>query len=263
MTPTGGNTALGRRPHNSQMRVFVAGATGVIGRQLIPMLVAAGHDVTGTTRHATRTDALVEAGATPVVVDATDRAALARAVADARPEVVIHQLTDLAAATAAGYTPAVLAANAALRRSATASLIDAAERAGARRFVAQSGAWLYAAGPEPHAEDDPLGATDEGGRITLAGILALESAVLGSSRLEGVVLRYGLLYGPGTGADTAASPSVHVVAAAKAAALAVNHGRPGVFNVVDDGGPVSNAKARDELGWTPDQPADRWRSERG
>ena len=234
------------------MRVFVAGASGVVGRQLVPMLVAAGHDVTGTTRHATRTDALAQAGATPVVVDATDPAALNRAVADARPGVVIHQLTDLAAAATAGFTAAVVEANARLRTIATTNLVDACERAGVQRLVAQSGAWLYAPGPEPHTEDDPLGATDEAGRITLSGILALERAVLGSARLEGVVLRYGLLYGPGTGADTAPPPSVHVVGAARVAALAVDHGRPGIFNVVDDGGPVSNTKARDELGWTPD-----------
>lgn len=249
---------LGHGRTMSPMRIFVAGASGVVGRQLVPMLVTGGHEVTGTTRHAERTDALARAGATPAVVDATDRRALAQAVADARPEVVIHQLTDLAAVATAGFTEAVLAANARLRTTATGNLVAAAEHAGARRIVAQSAAWLYAPGPEPHTEEDPLGATDEAGRTTLAGVLALEDAVLQSRTLEGIVLRYGLLYGPGTGADSAPAPRVNVAAAARAAALAVNHGQPGVFNIVDDGAPVSNAKARTELGWIPAEPAQGW-----
>jgi len=233
------------------MRIFVAGASGVIGRQLVPMLVAAGHEVSGTTRRRERLASLEAMGAAPVLLDATDSAAVTRAVEEARPEVVIHQLTDLAAASRDGYSPTVLAANARLRTMATAHLVAAAETAGVRRVVAQSGAWLYAAGPEPHREDDPLGASDEAGRLTLGGILALEGDVLGA-HLEGVVLRYGLLYGPGTGSPTAAGrPSVHVEAAARAALLAVEHGSSGIYNIVDDGGGVSNDRARQQLSWVP------------
>lgn len=230
------------------MRIFVAGASGVIGRALVPMLVGQGHEVLGTTRSAARADLLAGLGATPVVVDALDAAALEVAVVAARPEVVIHQLTDLSG----GFGPDALRANTRLREQGTANLVSAAEAARARRLVAQSGAWLYAPGPGDRLESDPLLAPSQSpGDLTLPGVLALERLVLGA-RLEGVVLRYGYLYGPGTpSAAPMRTPAVHVLAAAAAAASAVSRGRPGIYNVVDDGGGVSNALARAELAWTP------------
>jgi nucleoside-diphosphate-sugar epimerase len=231
------------------MRVFVAGAAGAIGRQLVPLLLEAGHEVAGTTRSAERAAWLGGQGARAVIVDALDADALRAAVVDARPRVVIHQLTDLAA----GYGDKQLRANARLRRLGTRYLMDAALVAGASRMVAQSGAWLYAPGPEPHGEGDPLiDLTDVPDHPVLPGIIELERIVTTTPRVDGLVLRYGFLYGPGTeGTDPGDGPTVHVVAAADAAARAVERGSPGIYNVVDDGGSVSNARARQELGWQP------------
>lgn len=231
------------------MRVFLAGAAGVIGRQLVPMLLAAGHEVTGTTRSTERAAWLTGQGATPAVVDVYDAAAVGAAVAGSRPDVVVHQLTDLAS----GFDPASLRRNARIRVEGTRNLIDATLAAGVGRMVAQSIAWLYAEGALPHTEDDPLRDPEASPEdVTLPGVLALERQVTGTPGLEGLVLRYGGLYGPGTSTDDPTQPtSCHVAAAARAAVLALTHGGPGLYNVVDDGGPVSNERARRVLGWDP------------
>lgn len=229
------------------MRIFVAGATGAIGRQLIPILVQDGHSVTGATRSEERAAWLRGAGAEAAVVDVFDAAELQRAVLAARPEVVIHQLTDLAA----GFQTEQLRANARLRQVGTRNLMDAAVAAGARRMVAQSVAWVYAPGPEPHVESDPLRALREADAV-LPGVLELERIVTTTPAIEGLVLRYGFFYGPGTADATRDSePAVHVTDAARAAALAVSHGPPGIYNVVDDGPLVTNRRARELLGWEP------------
>lgn len=230
----------------------MAGAAGVVGRLLVPMLVAEGHEVSGTTRSPERAAWLRDAGAAPFVVDATDAAALAAALAVTRPEVVVHQLTDLAG----GFGRDQLLANSRLREVGTRNLVDAAVTAGARRIVAASGAWLYADGPQPHDEDDPLRALREHpDDVVLPGVLALERAVLGAPGIEGVVLRYGFFHGPGTqNVEPAEPPTVHVADAARAAALAVTRGAPGIYNVTDDGDAVaSNARARVALGWLPER----------
>jgi nucleoside-diphosphate-sugar epimerase len=234
------------------MRVLIAGATGVVGRCLTPMLLAAGHGVSGITRNPDRAAWLEALGATPVVIDVRDAPGLLAVVAAARPDVVVHQLTDLSA----GYGPESLAANARLRDLGTANLVAAAVAAGVSRFVAQSAAWLYAPGTTPRIESDALLDPDlatGSARITVRGVLALERHVLATAGIEGVVLRFGRLYGPGTGADAPIEhlPSVHVASAARAAAFAVDGGPRGVYNIVDDGPAVSNAKARDLLGWRP------------
>ena len=177
------------------MRVFVAGAAGAIGRQLVPMLIEAGHVVTGTTRSAERAAWLRSQGAHAVVVDVLDADALRAAVVDARPHVVVHQLTDLAA----GFGVEQLRANARLRQVGTRNLMDATLAAGASRMVAQSGAWLYALGPEPHDERDPLlDPADVPDHAVLPGIIELERIVTSTPGVDGLVLRYGFLYGPGT-----------------------------------------------------------------
>jgi nucleoside-diphosphate-sugar epimerase len=235
------------------MRVFVAGASGAIGRRLVPMLVDAGHDVTGTTRSLERAGWMRAAGARPVIVDAFDVPAITTAVLTARPEALIHQLTALGGSSTSAPSDDQLARTARIRREATANLVAAAVEAGTRRFIAQSLALLYAAGPEPHRESDPLGIEEPWMAITLPGIVDLEAQVTGDPRLDGIILRYGLLYGPGTAALTPDGPTtVHVDAAASAAALAVDRGGPGILNIVDDGGPVANDRARAELGWLPD-----------
>ena len=231
-------------------RVFVAGASGAVGRRLVPMLLAQGHEVTGTTRSPEAADRLRALGVRPVVLDIRDEAAVTSAVVEARAEVVVHQLSDLAGSTADDYPKELLASTARLRIEATPILVRAAVAAGARRLIAQSSAMLYAPGPEPHAEDDPL--VTSATSIVLPGVVELERQVAIAPGIEGVLLRYGLLYGPGTPTEGPAGPvTVHIDAAAWAAALAVDHGPAGTYNIVDDG-PVSNAKARELLGWSPE-----------
>jgi nucleoside-diphosphate-sugar epimerase len=236
------------------MRVFVAGAAGAIGRQLVPMLLRAGHEVTGTTRSADRAGWLEDCGAVPVLLDVLDAAATREALVPAAPDVVIHQLTDLAS----GFDAESLRRNARLRDVGTANLIDGMLAAGARRLVAQSIAWLYADGPLPHTEADPLiDPASDPQNVSLPGVLILEHRVTRTPGIDGLVLRYGSLYGPGTvSAERAPGPtSVHVAAAARAALLAVTRGEPGIYNIVDEGGTVSAALARRVLGWDPTERA--------
>lgn len=235
------------------MRVFLAGASGAIGMRLVKLLVANQVDVVGTTRFAEKGAAIAAAGATPVVVDVFDEAALIKAVVAARPDIVIHQLTDLPP----GLDPARMAEatgrNARLRDEGTRHLVAAARAANARRLIAQSIAWMYASGTEPHGEDDPLDLGAEGARaVTVGGVVALERQVLNAAPIEGVALRYGQIYGPATGFDAPRGPvPVHVDAAAWAAFLAIDKARPGIYNAAETDQLVSSAKARRELGWDP------------
>lgn len=229
------------------MRIFVAGASGVIGRRLVPMLSAAGHLVTGTTRSRDKAAALAGLGAAPVVVDAYDAAGLLDAVVAARPDVVIHQLTDLPQTLDPAVMGEALARNARLRVEGTANLMAAAQAAKVARVVAQSIAFVYAPGPEPHRETDPL---QEGG-ASAGAVATLERLATTTPGITGVVLRYGRLFGPGTwAAAPTGSGFVHLDAAAHAAALAVTKG-VGIYNIADDDGAVSIAKARAELGFDP------------
>ena len=231
------------------MRIFLAGATGVIGKPLVTLLVRAGHEVTGTTRSAAKAEQLKQAGAAPAVVDVFNVEALQAAVAAARPEVVIHQLTDLPDVIDPNTMPAALEANARLRIEGTYNLIVAMKAAGARRLIAQSIAFMYAPGPEPHAEEDPLLGMDN---ISARGVHALEGAVTGTPGIDGIVLRYGRLYGPGTWADKPAGTGfLHTDAAAHAALLAVTRGAPGLYNIAEDDGALRIDKARRELGFDP------------
>src|SRR5689334_15633857 len=179
------------------MRVFLAGASGAIGRHLVPLLIAAGHDVTGLTRSAEAAGKLEAAGVHPAIVDVYDAAALQHAAVAARPEAVIHQLTDLPQIYDAKELPAAYPRNARVRVEGTRNLIAAAKAAGARRFIVQSIAFAYAPGGEPHVEDDPLNLADGPRLVTVRGVADMEQQVL-TSGMEAIVLRYGLFYGPGT-----------------------------------------------------------------
>lgn len=234
--------------------VFLAGATGAVGRPLLRLLAAAGHRVFATTRDPAKRAALRDAGAEPLIVDVFDAEALAAAMREASPEIVIHQLTDLPPALDPARMPEALLRNARLRIDGTRNLVAAAQACGARRVIAQSIAWIYAPGPEPHAEDDPLMPGDEHDpkTITVAGVRVLERTVLQAHGLDGIVLRYGRFYGPGTGFDAAGTPPVvHVDDAAQAAAHACDRGAPGVYNVAEACAQLSTARAQRELGWSP------------
>jgi len=235
------------------MRIFLAGAVGAIGKRLVPLLLDAGHRVVGTTRSTTKADALRAAGVEPVVVDVFDAPALSRAVSAARPDIVIHQLTDLPPGLDPSRMPEGTRRNARMRSEGTRNLVTAALESGAHRLIAQSIAWMYAPGPEPHSEDDPLDIHARGTRaITVAGVVTLERLTVSSPPIEGVVLRYGHLYGPNTGADLAGEPpSLHVDAAASAALLAIERTRRGIYNIAEPNGYLSTEKARRELGFNP------------
>jgi nucleoside-diphosphate-sugar epimerase len=234
------------------LKIFVAGATGVIGRSLVPLLIKAGHEVTGTTRSADKASLLERAGAKPIVVDVYEAAAFARAMRAEAPDVVIHQLTDLPDVMNPAARAETTARNARLRKEGTRNLMAAAQIAGARRVVAQSIAFAYARGQLPHSEGDLLD-LEGPSRTSTQGVIALERAVMGAApRIDGIVLRYGRLYGPGTWSETRASPpALHVDAAAQAALLAVTHGEPGIYNVAEDDGAVTTDKAKKQLGFDP------------
>ena len=235
------------------MRIFLAGATGVIGRRLIPLLVKAGHHVTGTTRSSGKVDALRASGVEPIIVDVFDMRALSQAISKARPDIVLHQLTDLPH----GLDPSKMAEgaqrNARIRSEGTQNLVSAMLESGVRRLVAQSIAWMYAAGPEPHSEADPLDLQASGTRaISVAGVANLERLTVSSPGIEGVVLRNGHLYGPDTGTDT--TPDVlalHVDRAAWAALLATEKVRSGIYNIAEPCQYLSIDKARRDLDFDP------------
>ena len=235
------------------MKVFLAGAAGAIGRRLVPLLLEAGHSVIGTTRYGEKAAELKARGITAVVVDVYDAAATREAVMRARPDVVIHQLTDLPKELDPNR-PAAFGGNTRLRVEGTPNLVAAALAAGVRRLIAQSIAFAYAPGPEPHAETDPLASPEgeESHAVTARGVRALEDAVLGASGLTGIVLRYGRLWGPGTWNATPSGRGVlHVDAAAHVALLALTRGQAGVYNIAERDGAVTTDKAQRELGFNP------------
>jgi nucleoside-diphosphate-sugar epimerase len=230
------------------MRIFFAGAGGAIGRRLTPLLRAAGHDVIGTTRNADKAGALRSLGAEPVVVDVFDADALARVVKDARPQAIIHQLTDLAFAPGTPRYQEALARNARLRIDGTRNLVAAARAAGVTRMIAQSIAFIiYAPGEGARVESDPL-STDAAFAGTIKGVESLEQGVL--SLPQGVVLRYGFFYGPGTWSpDEPRKPAIHIDAAAKATVLALDNAKHGIYNVAEDDAGLSSEKAKREFGF--------------
>ncbi|HEY1900310.1 MAG TPA: NAD-dependent epimerase/dehydratase family protein [Steroidobacteraceae bacterium] len=233
--------------------IFVAGASGAIGRRLCRLLVADGWRVIGTTRSGQKTALLLALGVEPAVVDVFDEPLLRELVIAAQPEVVIHQLTDLPA----GLDPAKMAAarerNARLREIGTRNLVAAAVASGVKRMIAQSVAFAYAPGPMPYREEAPLNvaAADEAGGLSARAVAGLERQVL-TGPFAGVVLRYGQLYGPGTGFQAAPNAGpVHVDAAADGARRAIARGA-GIYNLAEEDGTVSSRKAIEELGWDPD-----------
>lgn len=239
------------------MNVFVAGATGAIGRQLVPRLVAAGHEVHGMTRSESKQAMLREMGAVPVVANALDRDQVVEAVASARPDAIIHELTAIGTVNLRHFDRDFARTNR-LRTEGTDNLLAAGKQVGVRRFVAQSiagfGAYARTGGPVK-TEDDPLESSPAREmRETLAAIRYLEDAVLGAEWTEGIVLRYGTLYGPGTsmapggeqfelvrkrmfpivGDGGGVWSFIHVADAADATVAALERGNPGAYNVVDD-----------------------------
>ena len=233
-------------------KVFLAGATGAIGKRLVPQLLDAGYEVFGTTRWGRKASELESDGVTPIVVDVFDAVALSRAVTAIGPEIVINQLTDLPASLEPSGMAEGIVRTTRIRIEGTRNLVAAALEAGVRRIIAQSLAcWVYANGPQPYSESAPLDLRPEAPHaIVVEGVAALEEMTTMSPPIEGVVLRYGQIYGPGTGRREPMGPApLHVDAAAHAALLAIDRGKPGIFNIAEDDGFVAIAKARRELGF--------------
>jgi nucleoside-diphosphate-sugar epimerase len=238
------------------MKVFVAGATGAIGTQLVPRLVAAGHEVHGMTRSASKQSMLREWGAVPVVADALDPDQVADAVGRAHPDVIVHQLTAIPAKLNLRHFDRDFALTSRLRSEGTDYLLSAAQAVGVQRFVAQSyfGAYARTGGAVKGEEDSLDPEPVRGMRDVEAAIRHLEEAVLGASWTEGIALRYGAFYGPGTSLAPGAEqvemirrrrfPLVgdgggvwsflHIEDAADATVAAVERGHRGVYNIVDD-----------------------------
>jgi nucleoside-diphosphate-sugar epimerase len=236
------------------MRVFVAGATGVIGQRLVPLLLAGGHQVVGMVRAADRTDAVRTLGAEPAIADALDASAVRSAVLQARPDAVVHQLTSLPKRIDPRKIERDFVLNDRLRSEGTRNLVDAAQAAGATRILAQSIAFAYAPGPHGtvHSEDDPLFLDAPRPFARSANAVAdLERHVLGAG---GLVLRYGYFYGPGSsisrsgtlgddvrrrrlpivGSGEGVWSFIHTEDAAAATVAALTAGVPGPYNIVDD-----------------------------
>jgi nucleoside-diphosphate-sugar epimerase len=235
------------------MKIFIAGASGAIGRRMLRLLKQHDFKVLGTTRSQAKAEEISKEGAEPIVLDVFDASAVRDAMLRVRPDVVVNQLTDLPYGLDPALMPQARVRNARVRKEGTQHLVDAAIAAGIEGFISQSVAWVYAPSPEPHSESDALEPPEGPAAVTLEGVHALEKLTL-TSGLRGSVLRYGMLYGPRTGQDASDGLSipVHVDAAAHAAVLAVVARAVGVYNVVDDNPHVANQKARRELKWNPD-----------
>lgn len=240
------------------MKIFIAGASGAIGSHLVPQLVARGHEVVGTTRSGAKTGALRALGAEPVIVDALDPDSVADVVAKAEPEAIVHQLTALSGPVNSRNAKRAVAATNRLRTEGTDHLLAAARAVGVRKFVAQSNsAWMERTGgpvadengrlePNPPADAEAL----------VAALRHLEDAVTGITWADGVALRYGGFYGPGTGISAAPDAvmaelirkrrfpivgggggvwsMVHITDAASATVAAIERGKPGIYHVADD-----------------------------
>ena len=238
------------------MRVFVAGATGAMGKQLVPRLVAAGHEVTGMTSKEANRGLVTELGATPVVADALDPDQVAEAVGRANPEVIVHQLTAIGAVDLRHMDRSFARTNR-LRTEGTDHLLSAGRAVGVKRFVAQSAIYGFYArtGGAVKTEEDPLDPDPPRAmRETLAAVQHLEEAVLGAPWTDGIVLRYGAFYGPHTSMTVGSEQFemikkrkfplvgngggvwsfIHIADAAAATVAAVDRGRPGIYNIVDD-----------------------------
>jgi nucleoside-diphosphate-sugar epimerase len=267
------------------MKIFVAGATGALGRTLVSQLVAGGHEVVGLTRTPAKQDLVRSLGARPAVADALDPDGVARAVAEAEPEVIVHELTALGSIDLRHVERSFAETNR-LRTEGTDHLLAAGRAVGIRRFVAQSYAgWPYArTGGPVKDESDPLDPTPPGAfRTTLEAIRYLENTVTGAAWTEGVVLRYGGFYGPGTsfsvrpegehvelirkrkfplvGNGAGVWSFIHIEDAAAATVAAVEHGERGIYNVVDDEpAPVSEwlPAAAGAVGAKPPRRVPRW-----
>ncbi|MBF0279740.1 MAG: NAD(P)-dependent oxidoreductase [SAR324 cluster bacterium] len=226
----------------SENKIFVAGATGAVGRFLCPLLVNAGYRVYGMTRKQEKSEFLQSLDVEPVIADVYDGAKLSEIMQQIKPSLVLHQLTDLPYGVPEKLMVQGRIDNEKIRDIGTRNLVISSLEAGVERIIAQSICFMYDAGSKPIAESS---------RLASENLQKFENQIL-SADLEGTVLRYGVFYGPHTGVEVPVRKcSVHVHAAAYAGLLAVTRGKGGVFNIAEDDGEVSIKKATEELAWDP------------
>ena len=233
------------------MRIFVTGATGALGRHLVPELVEAGHNVTATTRSQTKIAQLRAAGAEPVVVNGLDRDAVIAAVLAADPDVIVHEMTALAGMRSLRKLDQTFSATNELRTRGTDNLLAAAAQAGTRRFVAQSNSFVYArTGGPVKTEEDPLDSRPVPSAARTIAAMKYVDVTVPQSVPEGIVLRYGGFYGPGAsdemfeivrkrqfpvvGGGTGIWSFIHTADAADATLAAIERGTAGAYNIVDN-----------------------------
>ena len=234
--------------------IFLAGASGVVGKPLSKLLIEKGYTVYGSTRSEAKAAELEKIGVKPVVVDVFDADKLESILAEIKPAIVLHQLTDLPDGLNPDEMEAALVRNARIRDEGTRNLVRAAEKAGVEKVIAQSIAFVYEPSDAQHTEASPLlNFEDPTYGETSRAVHSLETQVL-NGNFTGIVLRNGWFYGADSGIATPVDfvPPVHVDAAVHAIVLALAHNQNDVFNIADDDARLSSEKAKTVLGWKPD-----------
>lgn len=233
---------------------FIAGASGVIGKNICKLLVKDGWKVYGTTRSKNKIESLNKLGIEPIIVDVYDEKKIEEIIVSIKPKIVFHQLTDLPLGLDPDKMEKALESNARLREIGTKNLVNASKKAGIEKMIAQSIAFVYEPSALPHTEDSALlNFSDPVYGTTSKAVASLEEQVLNESFI-GIILRNGLLYGNETGFDKPVDyvPPVHVEAAAYAAFLAINCDKNSIYNIANDDERLSTIKAKNELKWSPD-----------
>lgn len=233
---------------------FIAGASGVIGKNICKLLVKDGWKVYGTTRSKNKIESLNKLGIEPIIVDVYDEKKIEEIIVSIKPKIVFHQLTDLPLGLDPDKMEKALESNARLREIGTKNLVNASKKAGIEKMIAQSIAFVYEPSALPHTEDSALlNFSDPVYGTTSKAVASLEEQVLNAPFI-GIILRNGLLYGNETGFDKPVDyvPPVHVEAAAYAAFLAINCDKNNIYNIANDDERLSTIKAKNELKWSPD-----------
>lgn len=239
---------------SNNKKIFLAGASGVIGRTLSKLLVDDGWTVYGTTRSKDKTDMLKALGVEPIILDVYDVKALENAILKIKPEIVMHQLTDLPLGLDSDKMEKALVSNAKIREIGTKNLVEASIKAGVKKMVAQSIAFVYEPSELPYTEESALlNFEDPTYGETSKAVASLEQQVLNAPFI-GIVLRNGLLYGEGTGFDEPVDyiPSVHIDAAAYACFLALNCEKNAIYNIANEDNRLCTKKVINELKWSSD-----------
>lgn len=239
---------------NENKVAFIAGASGVIGKNICKLLVKDGWKVYGTTRSKNKIESLNKLGIEPIIVDVYDEKKIEEIIVSIKPKIVFHQLTDLPLGLDPDKMEKALESNARLREIGTKNLVNASKKAGIEKMIAQSIAFVYEPSVLPHTEDSALlNFSDPVYGTTSKAVASLEEQVLNAPFI-GIILRNGLLYGNETGFDKPVDyvPPVHVEAAAYAAFLAINCDKNNIYNIANDDERLSTIKAKNELKWSPD-----------